>query len=235
MTLTATYTGRREDLVDRLRGLPSMLAGRTPDPDGTVRGLLLALGLQALSLIKGAFIVKSRGGTDEAGITWKKLDPKYVAYQRRHPGRPRGGPRPTLNAAQDRQWRAIYATMSRRLIAEGMEAKSAGAQAAAAAWAHAKANGATTLLERYGNAPVEILRDTGLLLNTLSPGSGHPDQILRPGPGKVTVGSNLKKAGRLHKDRPLWPEELPPAWETRLADTLGDGIKLVIGGLLGRG
>ena len=236
MTLTATYTGRREDLVDRLRGLPGMLAGNTPDPDGTVRGLLLALGLQALSLIKTAFIVKSRGGTDEAGIRWKPLDPRYVAYGRGHPGRPRGGPRPTLNADQDRQWRAVYAGVSRSLVNKGMDAKEAGGRAAAAAWIHAKANGATTLLEMYGNAPVEILRDTGLLLNTLSPGSGSADQILRPEPGKVTVGSDLKKAGRLHKDRPLWPDgDLPASWWQRLSDTLGDGIGLVIGGLLRRG
>ncbi len=90
---------------------------------------------------------------------------------------------------------------------------------------------------------VEILRDTGELFRSLSPGiddrpSGAPGQVFDTPPGKVRVGTNKKPwhhrgvPGRLPA-RPLWPDVLPPAWTAALAKTAQRGVVRAIVVLLG--
>lgn len=236
-----TFHGSRAQLMERLRQLPKLLSGRTIASSDVASQVLGALGLQALSLIKEAYIVKARGGTDEAGISWAPLSPKYVAYSRRHPGLARKraaaakagrARRPLLTAAQDKLWRQIFARSLRRFQRAGRgDAKGA---AAAIAWATLKRAGGKTILAEYGNRPHEIGRDTGRLFNSLSPGSApaaaNEDQIFRTDPGAVTVGTNIAYAAPFHKRRPLWPDEanIPASWWQRLGETLGDGIEMVL-------
>jgi hypothetical protein len=227
-----------------LRDVPAMMTGRVQDPSGSVRGVQLRLGMVALSLIKVAFIMKSRGGTDEAGDRWKPLSPRYIAYGRRHPGlkairdaaRAKGRPgRPLLTDKQDLEWRKIFAKTFyalRRRLGE-REAK---ATAAGHAWNVLKASGARTIFAEYSTTEVEILRDTGVLFNSLSPGvdgpSGAPNQIFNTGPGFVVVGTNRKGAAAHHTgtarlpQRRLWPDpkRWPQSWWRQLTNQLRDGI-----------
>src|SRR5262249_17840054 len=93
----------------------------------------------------------------------------------------------------------------------GISDRDAAAQAAKHAWAVLKAEGAKTKLATLGGRSVEILRDTGLLLKSLSPGVQSADQILKTTPGAVTVGTNRMPwhhrgiPGRLPARR-FWPE-----------------------------
>lgn len=237
MSADLTFRGGRAGLLQKLAALPSLLSGRGVDPTGAVEGLCLAVGFQMLSIVREQFLVKSRGGTDDAGITWAALKPSTVAYGRRHPGyRPGRKKRPLLTPAQDKLWRGVYASSLARHLKGPLPApQNARAQAAAVAWAVVKRAGGQTVLGRFGGEKVDIGRDTGRLFNSLSPGSGSPDQILRAEPGAAVVGSNLSYAAPFHARRPLWPDagKVPQAWVDRLADTLSDGLRNVVQRLVG--
>src|SRR5262245_1258321 len=175
----------RERARAALLALPGVLAGRLPDPGGTVRQLAEAVGVEALSIIKQEFVVKARGGTDGAGIVWKPLSPAYVAYKRRHPGLPPAAqrrPRHLLTAAQDRLWRGVFVGVWHSLQGKGLADDEAKGLAAAKAWRVVTAAGGRTLLETYGGAPAEIGRDTGRLLASLSPELPGPDRVLEAAP-----------------------------------------------------
>lgn len=196
---------------------------------------MLLLGVAALSLIRKAFIVKARGGTDEAGESWAPLKAETIAYGRRHPGLRRTGPnpkRPLLTKQQDALWRGIYAG----ILASTKDPR----LAAAIAWTKVKAEGGRTIKAEYGGQQVEILRDRGLLLNSLSPGvdgpSGAAHQVFRIEQGGVIVGTNRKGALAHHNgtkhlpQRRLWPDPTnwPAHWWKFLLSTLRDGVARVL-------
>lgn len=90
-----------------------------------------------------------------------------------------------------------------------------------------------TMLAFFGSREVDIGRDTARMVRSLTPGvegqpPANPDQIIRPGPGELIVGTNVPYAGAFHGGRehqparPLWPADgsLPAAW----ADTIGAAL-----------
>lgn len=227
------FRGTRQDLHAALAGLPALLSGRGHDSTGLILQLHLRLGMAALSLIRAAFLERARDGVDETGETWPPLSPRTIAYGRRHPGlarrrraaAKRGSNRPSLTAAQDRRWRQLYASRGGGPKATRQQK----GRAAAYAWFVLKAEGATTVLASYGTTKVEMLRDTGILFNSLSP--GVPGNVLESRPGAVIVGTNVPYAlahhrGGLHLPRRrLWPdpEKWPPRWWSELLGVLLDG------------
>jgi hypothetical protein len=220
------------------------------------KALLVRLGLVLLGRIKQAFIVRARGGTDESGLKWAPLSKKTIAYSRRHkkhflPGgefvekpkswlprgnvRAKSAPSWMLTKPQRERWWKLY----RQFLGAYRGDQS---HAAAVAWTILKREGATTLIATYGNLPVEILRDKGFLLNSLSPGiivgadmppvppPKKPLQVFRTPPGEVVVGTTRKWAKQHHEGRPgkyparrLWPEvnNWPASWWN---DILGQSL-----------
>jgi hypothetical protein len=233
-------TASREEVLGVLRRLPRVLAGTEADADRVAEGLQLRLGLTLLGRIQEAFVVKARGGTDEAGIAWTPLKRETVASRRPAP-RKRWGERPRglLTGKEDATWRRIFAVRLAWIQAKhGLDYKEAAAMAARQAWAEVKRQGARTKLAVYGGRQVEILRDTGELLASLGPGvDGRPPdgQILRMLPGRVVVGTNKKTwhhrgvPGRLPR-RPLWPDDgrLPDSWWSALTGALASGLVRVL-------
>ena len=200
------------------------LLATLPKVAGASDAVLTAVGLAALGRIRRAFITKARGGTDEAGDSWTPLSPKTIAYsatrQRGRGGRTKAEkkraafPSQALNAKQQARWWEVY----RRALAQYRGDKG---HAAAVAWVVLKREGATTLLQKYGGRKVEILRDTGLLLNSLSPGTGSAEQVFRVGGGAVIIGTNREGAAAHHSGIPgrlpqrrLWPsvDRWPQSW-----------------------
>lgn len=202
--------------------------------------LMVRMGLTLLGRIKAAFIVKANGGVDDCGLQWPKLKKSTVAYSRRHPGVPpsskRAGFSPSwmLTKKQRERWWSLYRQFLGK-APQGAAYHQRGAQAgsgwaAARAWKILKSEGAQTLMMVYGDTPVKILRSTGVLLNSLSPGvspmEAKPqpptveDQVFRLGVGDVIVGTNRKFAvvhheGRGHvPQRRLWaePDKWPANW-----------------------
>lgn len=85
-----------------------------------------------------------------------------------------------------------------------------------------------------GQGAPEILRDTGRLLNSLSPGG--PGSLLEQIPAGVRIGTNVGYAGHVAGDRPLWPEwdQWPERWRKAILDELATGTKAVALELLRR-
>jgi len=219
--------GTRAEFRRAIQVIPSMLAGRRAAND-SIRAVLTRAGQAALDVIRRAFMVKARGGTDICGLKWKPLSPKTIAYSRKHPGVPPApkrapyAPSWMLTKAQRAQWWAIYGTALARFRGDK-------SSAAKYAWAEMKRRGAETLIGTYGNTPVEILRSTDVLANSLSPGDDSGSQVFRIGEGSVTVGTSVPYAithheGRGHvPQRRLWPE--PSKWNGEWWDNIITQVK----------
>lgn len=242
-----------------------MLSGQDPDTAGLARGVFLAAGFEALSCIKSDFITKSRGGTGADGNKWQPLSKKYLAYGRRFgsgeqaslkkaaglgrqnrlaPGQNKG----LLTTDQLKRWNKIFAqTLTRMLLS--LPPAQAKARAAQIAWATLKREGAKTKLEVYGNRTVDILKDTGILLNSLSPGQmggagpassytkpsgdGGDQQIFEAISNGIIVGTNVPYAA-VHNfgstklgipARPFLPKEAPDVWKQDIADTTAKALE----------
>lgn len=216
---------------------------------GTVQDAMMTrCGMTALGRIGRAFLVKSRGGTDEAGDTWQPLSPKTIAYSRTR-SRGKGGrtktergrgsrPSQALSEKQQVRWWQVY---KRQLaIYKGNKA-----HAAAVAWIVLKREGARTILDKYGNRKVDILFDTGVLLASLSPGENSAESVFRVAPGEVIVGTTRKGAAAHHHGVPgklpqrrLWPHpsRWPSSWWLDILEQLQQGLMdLAVSTLKGAG
>lgn len=237
MSENVIYTRARPGQIKRHAWLlKQILLGREVDRYGIARGFSLRLAVAFLSKVKQSFIAKARGGTDEAGDSWPPLTKEYLAYgrgpksTRTAGGLAPGGKDGFMTPAELKQWRMIFARNLKWLAAR-MSLDEAKGVAAAIAWKAMKRAGVRTKLEVFGNRPHEILRDRGILFNSLSPGilveSGpsasysEPDsQVVRVLPGEVAVGTNVAYAAYHHnakspsRRRRLWPDgqRLPANW-----------------------
>lgn len=238
----------RQDVHAALAKLPGLLSGKLPDPSGIVQDTLRQLGEEALNRIHGAFLHKSRGGVDEAGISWAPLSPGTVAYKKQHAGlvRKKQGERPRglLTEKQDARWRSIFAGKVRSLQGQGIPYEDAAGNAAALAWHILKLEGAKTLLEVFGGRSVNVLVESGDLAESLEPGSGSQHQVFKVEDGKVSVGSDLPYAMAHHKGMPsknlparrLWPDgDVPASWQEAFRKIIEQGIGDLIRWLLNDG
>lgn len=231
-TTTILTTAGRTTVVTALRSLPQEAVR---GGDRTV-AMMTGVGLAALGRIKQAFVVKARGSTDEAGDRWAPLKPGTIAYSRTR-SRGAGGRTRTERGRDARPSRALGDRQRDRwwdLYRQGLAIyKGDKGLAARRAWAVLKREGVTTLIAKYGNRPVEILHDTGLLLNSLTPGTHSAEQVFRLGQATVTIGTSRRGAlahhrgvpGRLPQRR-LWPElrRWPATWWQDMLDQVRVGL-----------
>lgn len=233
-----------------LNQLAGSIAGDDSDTAGVATGLQLRVGVACLSQVQQAFIVKSRGGVGSDGIKWPALKRSTIAGRRTTRGERKalgiGGKRERgiLTPAQNARWRQIYGTRLARLrmvMPEG----AAKARAAQIAWAILKSEGAKTKLEVLGGRQVDMLRDTGELLRSLSPGvedrpSSADGQVFRVERGLVIVGTNKKTwhhtGTRKMPARPLWPVDgvIPEPWMQSIMAVLTSGLLVAIRTVLRR-
>ena len=255
------FRGSRALAAQVVRQVTQSMTGDDMTHATLARGVHHAIGMAALSDIHDDFVTKARGGTGEDGVKWPPLAPATLAYGRKAPrgrGHAPGGKDGLLTKAQLRRWRQVYGTRLAR-FAVSMDMGSAKARAAKIAWAVVKAEGGRTKIAEYANRPHEILRDTGILLNSLSPGEvgppgeatdsttpnpSNPDQIFRTISGGVIVGTNVPYAG-VHQygsekkgipARPFLPVgEAPQIWRDRWAVVASQGIAAAIRHALANG
>lgn len=240
---TISYRGKPGDVSERMRDLALALAGKGPDAWGVVQALQLRVAVRLLQLIQDDFERKAQGQTGEDGIKWAPLARATIAGRRIGPGelkrvgitgkRERG----FLTPAENARWRKLFSRRKWLLFVKfGMDEGAASAAAAKYAWYVLKSEGAKTKLEVLGGRTVPILRDTGELFRSFSPGTGDAPggadgQILRLAAGLITVGTNKKPwhhagiPGRLPA-RPFWPTNgaLPDPWQKALCRTLQRGM-----------
>jgi phage gpG-like protein len=220
--MTTLYVrGTVDQVRATLYGLPALLSG-APGGRDVARGLLLRLGVTALSLCKVRFETLSRGGTYE-GEKWAPLAPSTIAGRRR----PKGVPT-RYQARRGVAEAALKLQKARR----GSKAQ----QKALKAYERSKKKAAQAF------APLQILVDTGVLRASLSPGlegpSGDANQVFKLESGAVIVGTKLFYA-RFHQygtrrmpARPPLPEKFPPAWHQPLGEAARTGVVRAIEVLL---
>lgn len=201
------FVGTRGQVTDLALQLAAVLGGNSPDKHGIAVGFNMAIGLAALHDIHQAFLVKAGGGTDEMGIKWPPLSPQTVAGRRVGPRDVKRDPAvKERKKIVDREFRKLF----RRLSMSLPEPK-ARARARQIAESRATRQTGRTKVDVLGNRVVEILRDTGVLLNSLGPGElvahgsspiytkpsgdGGVEQVFDVRPGLIIVGTNVKYAG----------------------------------------
>lgn len=242
MTQKITFSGTTKELKQKIDLIGSILSGRSSAFPEMQVTFTLAVGLAFLANIKDAYITKARGGTDELGIQWKPLKPETIANRRVGPGDTRRGA-PNADAIRERQRieRREYRRLLTRFLATMPRAEAERRARQAAAQIATRQTGKTKK-ETLGGRNVEMLRDTGVLLNSLTPadrnGSSYtspPEQIMEVRPGSVTVGTNVLYA-RTHQEgddtrgipaRPFLPrdgDQLPQTW----VDDMNDAAKVAL-------
>ena len=210
-----TFRGTKSELMELATGLGEVLAGNAPDSLGIAKGLATVLGFAALSSIKDAFIIKSRGGTDEMGIKWPPLSPATIAARKVSREEEKSSP-----DIKDRQAVARREEKKRmRTLPPGMNPKEA--RAIARRYGQIKATRETgrKKIEVLGFRQVNILRDTGKMFNSLQPGrlngssyspptdEGGENQIFEATPGLVTVGTRDVKFPTHNFGRPAMKDK----------------------------
>lgn len=226
----------------RVSDVPRMLSGRMPDGRGgaLARGFALRLAVVAMTIIKTAYLVKAKGGTDEAGERWKPLSAFTIAERMKKGKRARESRKlKRARLAVEKAEAAYKRAKSRILKSPSLRGflKNADRQTAAKArlWAARKKLNRAVDEYRAALGSIEILRDTGRLYNSLSPGftgALRPDGAMEVVPGMVTFGTNVKYARR-HQygdrrcpQRRLWPEigKWPRSWHNQINDAAASGI-----------
>lgn len=227
---TVYFRGGRIEAAQVVQTVLRAVTGANSGDTITIaRGVFYSIGFAALGDVQADFVVKARGGTGKVGGKWKALSKEYLAYKRRFgPGEKAalktaaglnrahafapGGKSGLLTKGQLKLWRRQYAFTLARL-AINMPYAQAKARAAQIAWNILKREyGAQTKLEVFGNRQVEILRDTGVLLNSLSmghfsggdsysppSGEGGEQQIFEALIDGITIGTRVKYA-RAHNE-----------------------------------
>lgn len=229
MTETTIYVWATRDAIMRaLATLPQRARA-----GGVVQDAMLTdAGEALLDRIQEAFAKKSQGGIDDANESWKPLAPRTIA--RRLAKRSQATvteraahPSQALTEKQRERWWSIY----RQQLARFRGNKSS---AAKVAWTILKGEGAHTLLDKYGMQKVDILRDTGELLESLTPHSGSSRSVFRILPGEVELGTKRPHALSHHLGDPsrnlpqrrLWtdPEKWPDSWWYDILLELQSGV-----------
>lgn len=203
-----------------------------PDVFTVFEGFAMRLGFGVLSCFYQAYLTKAKGGTDEMGIKWEPLKRKTIAYNRPHPGlagkrqqaKAEGRPgRPLLSKDLDALWRRIYARKFYEFSGgASAEAHDASGHAAAYAWAVVKSMGGQTIIDTYGDTPVEIGRSSGRALNAMAMAvkttSSNTDCQVRQEEGAILVAIRVGYMVHFHNRRPLWNSQFPQPYRDVLDD-----------------
>ncbi|MEL7336645.1 MAG: hypothetical protein AAFN70_10640 [Planctomycetota bacterium] len=208
------FHGSTSMAVKVARDCVAALTGAQNRHTSAARSVHTVIGFALLSSVKSDFVRKARGGTGDDGIKWPPLSPKTLAYSRNPPAGARrgyapGGKSGLLTKAQLNRWNEVYRQQLAR-FAMSLDLGAAKSRAAAFAWKVIKSEGGKTKLGEWGNRPHEILRDTGVLLNSLSPGTiggdnvnlqyvppaapGGNQQVFVLRPAGIIVGTNVPYA-----------------------------------------
>lgn len=235
--MAIVFRGNRSELRRLIDVAVGALSGRTSDTDGVGIGFLTAIGFAALSDVKTAFIEKAGGGVDELGIRWPPLKPETIANRRVGPK----DKRDNRDIAKRERIRQRETAKAFKRFSLSLPEKEARRRAAIVGGLKATRQTGKTKVQTLGGRQVEILRDTGVLLNSLSPGlvvssgsgasyqrpegEGGEEQIFRVKAGEVVVGTNVKYASTHQRGdssrgipaRPFLPPDngVPDIWWAR--------------------
>lgn len=237
MTTNIFFRGPRQQCVDLIRQLKDAMTGKTSKNQDLVRGILMSMGIQILSDVKADFIRKARHGRGEDGVEWPPLAASTVAGRRKGPKHHNKNAETKLRKKlTDKYYRQFYKRYSISL--GDQEAKTA-----ARRQAETKATRETgkSKVDLYGDDEHEILVDTGVLINSLSPGSvsktgeytspsEHQEWDIKPNGFSVTTNvpyTGIQQNGSKKHSIParrFIPRTLPEIWRQRLVEATATAI-----------
>ena len=180
------FRGSRQDVSRVMRTVAAVLAGSGQDTHGIGKGFLTAIGFGALSDVKTAFVAKARGGTDEMGIKWPSLSPATIA-NRRVGAKDK---RENVDIAEREKIRKRETAKALKRFRLSLPEDEAQRRARIVGGLKATRQTGKLKVDALGGRNVEILRDTGVLFNSLSPG-----QLVRGGGGNLTYSKPTREGG----------------------------------------
>ena len=246
------FRGSPERAAEIVRGIADAVAGR---PSGQyeepARWVKYSVMIAALSDVKIDYIRKARRERGEDGVKWKELSPTTIARRRVGREEAKTGRIGHRNQIVKQEFKKYY----RRYVLSLPKAEARRAAMRAAEQAATRIMGETKA-ETLSQREVEILRDTDLLLSSVSPGEigGSPTgPTYRPPPGEaanfhkvqvvpegITFVTNVVYADTHQKGlghcpaRPFIPDRPPAVWLDRWAGVAADAIAFVVSYVLQR-
>lgn len=210
MTDTVVYARLPKAQVrELLYGIPAAAT-----QGGPADVILQKAGVAFLNRASLAFLIKSRGGTDECGDRWAPLAKATILKRLRklQPTKEQDRPSSALSPELKEKWWGFYRGALAKYKDKGIAAK--------VAWTQLKRLGGVGHYDKYGSFSLGILRDSEELLRSLQPTTSSVHQVFRVGPGEATIGTNRKGAlanhqgGKYLPQRRLWPppEKWTSAW-----------------------
>jgi len=226
---------------------------------GSRQDVIRVMRFGALSDIKTAFIAKSRGGTDELGIKWPPLSPATIANRRVGPK----DKRDNADIAEREKIRKRETAKALKRYRLSLPEDEAQRRAKIVGGLKATWQTGKTKVETLGARDVEILRDTGVLFNSLSPGNltrggggnltyakptaeGGEEQTFDVKPGEVIVGTTVAYASTHQRGdpdrnipaRPFLPPDgasVPDIWWKRWLAIANKALVASVRALMERG
>lgn len=199
-----------------IKKVPDIISGAKPPRTSDERKLYnvfwSTLTQSLFESIYKSYKARSEGGADDRGMTWQDLAPVTKAYKKNRKGHLTGNQRRKLNnqdtlglltPAQHKEWKYVFGkTYGKLKPMAGENEDDIKALAAKKAWYVVKQMGAETLIGTLGNAQMPIMKETGLLLDSLKPGKvskvkyikGHRNQVVRLRAGELEIGTNVPYA-----------------------------------------
>lgn len=230
MTSTAGY----DSVEDAIYSIPSFVAGsgQTIPPISNEHATSFALRIATviMSNLRQAYIVKAQHGTDEAGLKWPELSPRTIAAR-------------LARVKSTRKFHEDVVAANRRFRLARQRLQDVPGDAARRLEHTRAANELVRASKKLREAGenMEILRDTGRLFNSLSPGVKGDlmsDGILEVSPGQATFGTNVEYAERHHLGDPsthlpqrrLWaePQAWPDIWWKDIGEAVATGIAEIV-------
>lgn len=189
--------------------LPEALSGAKPDKAKLRQVFLGNFARQFFHSTHDAFLTKSKGGTDDVGITWKPLAPETIQSKLSKSRKSGRLPSTTTTPGQKKAWTQSYHKAYSQYKSLGHGHDSAVTKARETAWNQLRRG-------KAGLPKVPIGIDTHRLENSLRPGkvgsSGtylphNDDQFLRlSSRGKTRFGTKVPYAKYFHAKRRVYPD-----------------------------
>jgi hypothetical protein len=242
------HTNKSQREVREILGNLRALFGGADDRYGFAETFYSAVAYSLLDSAYVAAVRKSVHVADDLGETWEPLSPRTIAYKKPsfRKGKDLPGPklRPTLTPVQDATWRLLFVSRKYQLLDKSIDLittvararqraistlnlkkldRAASAEGAKLAWNTVKKRfGAETLINLAKSAvhTTPILKETGNLLESLSPGAftvpytGHAGVTIVANHKQINIKPTAPYAKYVFDKRTLWPKEYTP-WRLR--------------------
>lgn len=246
------FRGTKAELRRQIYHLVAIMSGRASDENHIGKQFAMAIGYQFLADIHNAYDEKARGRIDDMGYQWAPLSPITLFRRRNQSGQPNEAAQRKLERLQKSRKGFLRDREQEHLLyltSIGYNPDSRLSKKIARQVAEAKYSSQESMLSAAAAGDVEILKDTGVLFGSLTPGvlqgfhyskptvPGGEDQIFDVNPGEVILGTSVEY-GHHHQHgtsripaRPFLPvkaEDVPAIWWDRVMQVASDSFSSIL-------